>query len=85
MGVHDGWAEGRAAAGRCDLAALVRRAQGGDAEVFSGLVEAHQAALVRFCVRLAGDPGAAEDLVQETLLRAQQAPPRLEVPERFGA
>lgn len=39
-----------------------------------GLYEAHAAALWRYAVRLTGDPARAEDVVQETLLRAWQHP-----------
>jgi RNA polymerase sigma-70 factor (ECF subfamily) len=84
VATHDRRAS-QAGAGHSDETALVRRAQGGDAEAFACLVETHRAALARFCGRLVGDSGTAEDLAQETLLRAQQALPRLEAPERFGA
>ena len=38
------------------------------------LYEEHAAALWRYAVRLTGDPARAEDVVQETLLRAWQHP-----------
>ena len=38
--------------------------------------------LYGFCVRLAGDPSEAEDLFQETLLRALRAWPEIHRPER---
>ena len=63
----------------------VRAAQRGDAEAFVCLVGEHEAALRRFCERLVRDSAPAEDLAQETLLRAFQALPRLEDPARFGA
>jgi RNA polymerase sigma factor (sigma-70 family) len=63
----------------------VREAQRGDTAAFAALVDAHEAALRRFCDRLTGGGAAAEDLAQETLLRAFQALPRLEDPARFGA
>ena len=39
---------------------------------------------VRFCRRLMGDAASAEDLAQETLLRAQASIARLGEPYRFG-
>lgn len=44
-----------------------------------------RARLVRFCLRLTGDAGAAEDLAQETLLRAWQHLEQLRDPERHDA
>src|SRR5262245_30852828 len=79
-------AAGRVAPGRRDAsapAALGRLAQAGDAGALACLVERHQAALTRFCRRLVGE--GAPDLAQETLLRALQAPGRLQEPARFPA
>jgi uncharacterized protein len=67
------------------LVELVCRARQGDGVAFAGLVEVHGPALDRFCRRLMPEPGAAQDLAQETLLRGFQALPRLEDPARFGA
>lgn len=39
-----------------------------------GLYDEHATALWRYAVRLTGDPARAEDVVQETLLRAWQHP-----------
>src|SRR5262245_36053207 len=64
---------------------LVCRARRGDADAFAGLVEVHGPALDRFCRRLMPEPGAAQDLAQETLLRGFQSLARLEDAERFGA
>lgn len=63
----------------------IRAAQHGDVEAFAALVQEHEGALRRFCDRLLGDAAPAQDLAQETLLRAFQALPRLEDPARFGA
>ena len=63
---------------------LVRRASAGDVQAFAALAADHQAALQRFARRLMGDPDRGEDLVQETLLRAQQSIGRLGAPYRFG-
>jgi len=68
-----------------DTAAYVARAQRGDAAAFACLVERHGATLLRFAARLAGPGSPAEDLVQETLLRAFRALPNLAEPERFEA
>ena len=65
--------------------ARVRAAQQGDVEAFAALVAEHEAALGRFCGRLLGEAAPAQDLAQETLLRAFQALPHLEDPARFGA
>jgi RNA polymerase sigma factor (sigma-70 family) len=65
--------------------ARVRAAQRGDVGAFALLVDEHEAALRRFCQHLLSDGAPAEDLAQETLLRAFQALPRLEDPARFGA
>lgn len=50
---------------------LARRAAAGDAAAFTMLVRAHEAAVRRFLRRLAGD--AADDLAQETFLKAWRA------------
>src|SRR5919108_5258418 len=72
-------------AGTAGTAQVVARAQAGDATAFACLVERHGATLRRFCARLAGAGGSADDLVQETLLRAFRALPGLGDPERFEA
>jgi RNA polymerase sigma-70 factor, ECF subfamily len=45
-----------------------------DAAVMRVLYDEHAAALWRYAVRLTGDRARAEDVVQETLLRAWQHP-----------
>ena len=64
---------------------LVTRARGGDDGAFTCLVERHRPLLERFCERLIDDRVAAQDLAQETLIRAHGALARLEDPSRFGA
>jgi len=49
---------------------LLARARGGDGEAFGLLSEAHRRALQLHCYRMTGSLHDAEDLVQETLLRA---------------
>ena len=45
-----------------------------EAALMRVLYDEHAAALWRYAVRLTGDPARAEDVVQETLLRAWQHP-----------
>jgi RNA polymerase sigma-70 factor (ECF subfamily) len=52
---------------------LMRRFQAGDALAFETLVRRHRSALWNFLLRLLGDRPRAEDLLQETLLRAVKA------------
>jgi RNA polymerase sigma-70 factor (ECF subfamily) len=49
------------------------RAQRGDADAFSQLVEAYQTAVYNLCYRMLGDPYEAEDAAQETFLRAYRS------------
>ncbi|TSD99277.1 sigma-70 family RNA polymerase sigma factor [Skermania sp. ID1734] len=44
------------------------------AELLNALYREHASALWRYTLSLIGDPGRAEDIVQETLLRAWQRP-----------
>ena len=53
-----------------DESTLVRRAIEGEAAVWEPLVLAHQEAVFRLCYLLLGDPDEAEDVAQETFLRA---------------
>jgi RNA polymerase sigma-70 factor (ECF subfamily) len=50
--------------------ALLERAKAGDKDAFGTLAEEHRASLQRLCFKMTGSPEEAEDLVQETLLRA---------------
>ena len=56
--------------GCVDQATLVHRAANGDAGSWEPLVLAHQEAVFRLCYLLLGDPDEAEDVAQETFLRA---------------
>ena len=53
-----------------DESPLVRRAASGEAAAWEPLVLAHQEAVFRLCYLLLGDPDDAEDVAQETFLRA---------------
>lgn len=53
-----------------DEPALIRRATQGDAAAWEPLMQAHQQAVFRLCYLLLGDPDDAEDVAQETFLRA---------------
>lgn len=52
--------------------ALLERAKSGDSVAFGMLAEEHRQALMRLCQKMVGSPDDAEDIVQETLLRAYQ-------------
>jgi RNA polymerase sigma-70 factor, ECF subfamily len=53
-----------------DESTLVQHAVNGDAAAWEPLVLAHQEAVFRLCYLLLGDPDDAEDVAQETFLRA---------------
>lgn len=53
----------------------LQRAQGGDASAFAALVKPHQRELRAFCYRMAGSLDDADDLLQESLLRAWRGLP----------
>jgi RNA polymerase sigma factor (sigma-70 family) len=50
--------------------ALLERAKAGDRDAFGALAEEHREGLLRLCLRMTGSHEEAEDLVQETLLKA---------------
>jgi len=54
------------------VAGVVERARKGDPEAFRELVEAHSEALFRLAYRLTGSEDMADDVVQETFLRAHR-------------
>lgn len=51
-------------------------------DAFDTLLAEERARLVRFCARLTGNPGVAEDLAQETLLEAWRNQQKLNVQDR---
>ena len=58
--------------GQPDEAEIVARAQAGDREAFASLIRAYQQPLGGYLWRLTGDREVAQDLTQETFLRAYQ-------------
>src|SRR5437763_1324717 len=71
---------------RMDLtdAAAVSRARGGDADAFRLLVDRHSHAVFRVAYRMTGNEHDADDVVQETLLRAYRQLGRFEERANFG-
>jgi RNA polymerase sigma-70 factor, ECF subfamily len=65
-------------------AAAVALARDGDSEAFRALVERHSRAVYRLAHRMTGSPQDAEDVVQETFLRAYRQLGRFESRANFG-
>jgi RNA polymerase sigma-70 factor (ECF subfamily) len=65
-------------------AAAVGLARDGDSEAFRALVERHSRAVFRLAHRMTGNPSDAEDVVQETFLRAYKQLSRFESRANFG-
>jgi hypothetical protein len=65
--------------------ALVLAAQAGDQTAFEMLVKAYQRELLVYCYRMLGSFNDAEDLVQETLLRAWEKRATLTSPGSYRA
>ena len=61
----------------------VRRSRGGDAQAFGQLVERYQGRLLTAVTRSVGRQAVAEDIVQETFVRAFQAIDRFQGRSRF--
>ena len=64
-------------------AELVARVIAGETEAFAELVTRHHAACLRYAAHALGDPTEAEDVVQETLLRAYRSLGRYEERQQF--
>jgi RNA polymerase sigma-70 factor (ECF subfamily) len=67
-----------------DDAAAVAEARGGDQEAFRLLVERHSRSLYRLAYRMTGRQEDAEDVVQETFVRAYRQLGRFEARSNFG-
>ena len=65
-------------------AAAVALARDGDSEAFRALVERHGRAVYRLAYRMTGSQQDAEDVVQETFLRAYKQLSRFESRANFG-
>ena len=68
-----------------DDAALVAQARTGDQEAFRGLVERHSRAVFRLAYRMTGNEQDAEDVVQETFLRAYRRLDQFEMKSQLGS
>jgi RNA polymerase sigma-70 factor (ECF subfamily) len=66
-------------------AELVQRILNGEGERYAVLVERYQAALFRHAVGMVGDPDAAADLVQDSLVKAYTRLHTCNDPSRFAA
>jgi RNA polymerase sigma-70 factor (ECF subfamily) len=64
--------------------AAVALARDGDSDAFRGLVERHSRAVYRLAHRMTGNPHDAEDVVQETFLKAYRQLGRFESRANFG-
>ena len=65
-------------------AAVVGRVRESDKEAFRVLVERHSHALFRLAYRMTGNEQDAEDVVQETFLRAYRRLNQFELRSSFG-
>ena len=64
--------------------AVVERARSGDGEAFRELVERHSRPLFRLAYRMTGSESDAEDVVQETFLKAYRQLARFDGRASFG-
>ena len=65
-------------------ATTVARVLGGDVDTFAELVARHRDRLLRYAVRMLSDTDEAEDVTQETFVRAYRALATCDDPSRFG-
>ncbi len=70
---------------RSELSQRVRKAQKGDAAAFRELFYAYCGPLTRYACRLTGNREEAEDVVQESMIKAYRSLGKLKDPERFDA
>lgn len=64
---------------------LVSRAQDGDSDAFEELVLRHYPGCLRYATRMLGNRADAEEVVQDTFVRAYRALPRYQPRDRFHA
>ena len=67
-----------------EAAAVLARARQGDSEAFRELVERHSRSVFRLAYRMTGNEQDAEDVVQESFLRAYRQLGRFESRANFG-
>src|SRR5215468_460804 len=67
-----------------EAAATLARARQGDSEAFRSLVERHSRSVFRLAYRMTGNEQDAEDVVQESFLRAYKQLGRFESRANFG-
>ena len=67
-----------------DMPAVLARARQGDGEAFRALVEKHSRSAFRLAYRMTGNEQDAEDIVQESFLRAFRHLGRFEARANFG-
>ncbi len=67
-----------------EAAAVLARARQGDSEAFRALVERHSRSVFRLAFRMTGNEQDAEDVVQESFLRAYRQLARFESRANFG-
>src|SRR5205809_2616672 len=65
--------------------AALARARRGDGEAFRELVERHSREVFRLAFRMTGNEHDAEDVVQETFLKAYRKLPSFEERSQFGS
>lgn len=63
---------------------LIKKAQAGNTAAFAGLVSMHGALVYNLALRTLGDAQEAEDVAQETFVRAWQALPRFRADSRLS-
>src|SRR5205814_5454294 len=67
-----------------EAAAVLARARQGDSDAFRALVERHSRSVFRLAFRMTGNEQDAEDVVQETFLKAYRQLGRFESRANFG-
>src|SRR6478672_9444161 len=67
-----------------DDAQVVAKARGGDQDAFRVLVERHSRSIYRLAYRMTGKPEDAEDVIQETMVRAYRQLGRFEARSNFA-